>query len=195
MNLKLILGIFLPAILILLLVILSTANIGFSLEKKTVESIQFNSMFIDQNTTLTNIPVETITIINNFFLSKKYELPTLFACLHDKEAIKEIKTIQVKYNEGSYMSGSDIPIFDEIFFDYNYYSRSTINLPAESKKEVKILIQPTILYSYNSEIDSYKEYDEILLIESNKDNGYYYDYCRSLQSEDLNSAAHILISK
>ena len=195
MNIKLALGIFLPLALILFLVILSTANIGFSLEKQDVDSVQFSSLFVDKGSPKNNIPIQTITITNDFFLPKRYELPRLIVCLNDKEGIKQIQNIQVKYNEGSYSRGSDVPIFDEIFFDYNYYSKQSIELPAESKKQVKILVEPKYLYNYDTEIDSYKEYDELLLIESKDLNRYSYNSCQRLESKEMDSATHILISK
>jgi len=195
MNIKLALGILLPLALIVFLVILSTANIGFSLEKQDVDSVQFSSLFVDKNSPKNNIPIQTITITNDFFLSKRYELPKMIVCLNDKEGIKEIQNIQVKYNEGSYTRGSDVPIFDELFFDYNYYSKQSIELPTESKKQVKILIEPKYLYNYDTEIDSYREYDELLLIESKDTNRYSYNSCQSLESKEMYSATHILIAK
>ena len=177
------------------LVILSTANIGFSLEKQDVDSVQFSSLFVDKNSPKNNIPIQTITITNDFFLSKRYELPKMIVCLNDKEGIKEIQNIQVKYNEGSYTRGSDVPIFDELFFDYNYYSKQSIELPTESKKQVKILIEPKYLYNYDTEIDSYREYDELLLIESKDTNRYSYNSCQSLESKEMYSTTHILIAK
>jgi hypothetical protein len=192
-NIKLVLGIFLPLALILFLVILSTANIGFSLEKRDVDSVQFSSLFADKSFQKNNIPIQTITITNDFFLPKRYELPKLIFCLNDKEGIKQIQNIQVKYNEGSYTTGSDVPISDEIFFDYN--SKQSIELPAESKKQVKILVEPKYLYNYDSEIDSYKEYDELLIIESKEVNRYSYNSCRNLESKKIDSATHILIAK
>lgn len=195
MNIKLALGIFLPLALILFLVILSTANIGFSIEKQDVDFIQFNSLFVNNNAPRNNIPLQTITITNDFFLPKRYELPRLIVCLNDKEGIKEIQNMQVKYNEGSYTIGSDVPIFDEIFFDYNSYSKQSIELPAESKKQVKILVEPKYLYNYEQEIGLYNEYDELLLIESKDTNRYSYNSCRNLESKEIDLATHISIAK
>ena len=178
-----------------ILVILSTANIGFSLEKQDINSVQFSSLFVDKNSPKNNIPIQTITITNDFFLPKRYELPRPIVCLNDKEGIKEIQNIQVKYNEGSYTRGSNVPIFDEIFFDYNYYSKQSIELPAESKKQVKILVEPKYLYNYDTEIDSYREYDELLLIESKDSSRYSYNSCQSLESKEMDSATHIIIAK
>ena len=77
MNIKLTLGILLPLMLIVGLVILSTANIGFSLNKENTPSVEFNSLFIGKDSQKNTILLQTITITNDFFLSKKYELPKL----------------------------------------------------------------------------------------------------------------------
>jgi len=196
MNIKLAVGILLPLALILFLVILSISNIGFSLEKQNVDSVQFSSLFVDKNSPKNNnIPIQTITITNDFFLPKRYELPRLIVCLNDKEGIKPIQNIRVKYREGFYSRGSDVPIFDEIFFDYNYRPKQSIELPAESKKQIKILVEPKYLYNYGAGIESYKEYDELLLIESKDSSRYSYKSCQNLESEDIDSATHIPILK
>ena len=195
MNIKLALGIFLPLALIVCLVILNTANIGFSLNKENTPSIEFNTLFVGKDTSRNTILLQTITITNDFFLSKKYELPKLIVCLSDKEGIKEATNLQVKYNEGSYTRGSDVPIFDEIFFEYNSYSKQSVELPANSKKQVKVLVEPKYLYNYETEIQSYKDYDELLLIQKKNTNYYYdsYSSCRNLESEEMNTAIHIPI--
>ncbi len=195
MNIKLALGIILPLALILSLVILSTANIGFSVEKKDAEYVRFSPLFVDKNSPTNNIPIETITITNDFFLPKRYELPRLQVCLNDKEGVKEIQNMQVRYNEGFYTRGSDVPIFDELIFGYDYHSRQSIELPAESKKQIKILVEPEYLYSYDTDIESYKAYDELLLIESQDTDRYSYNSCQNLDSKEIESAIHIPIIK
>lgn len=195
MNIKLALGIFLPLVLIIFLVILSSANISFSIDLQTTDSVQFNSLFIGKNTPRNNILIQTVTVSNDFFMSKRYELPRLIVCLNDKEGIKERQNLQVKYNEGTYSRGSEVPIFDEIFFDYRSYSRQSIELPAESKKQVKIFVEPKYLHDYEQEINSYDEYEELLLIESKENTRYSYNSCRNLESKELASAIHILIAK
>jgi len=194
MNLKIILGIFLPLSLILFLVILSTANIGFSLEKQDVASVKFSSLFVNKANSK-NIPIRTITITNDFFLPRKYELPKLRVCLNDKEGIKSPIDVVVKYQEGTYSRESNLPLFDEIFFGYGRHSRQSIELPAGSKKQVKILVEPKIIYNYGTKINSFKYYDELLLIESEDNSGYSYTSCRKLDRKEIDSAAHIRIIK
>lgn len=190
-----VLGIFLPLALIISLVVLSTVNSGFSINKEDVQSIQFNALFVGKDAPRNTILLQTITIANDFFLPKKYELPRLIVCLSDKDGAKEATNLQVKYNEGSYTRGSDVPIFDEIFLDYNSYSKQSVELPANSKKQVKVLVEAKYLYNYETEIQSYKDYDELLLIQKKSTTYYYNSYssCRNLESEELNTAIHIPI--
>lgn len=189
MKLKLLLGIFLPLVLIIVLVILSTARMGFSVATEMVKSIQFNDLFVVHNSPANARLLQTITITNDFFLPRKYELPELIVCLSDTEGIKGPTSLQVKYAEGSYSRGSNAPFFDEIFLDYNSYYRQSIELPAKSKKQVKVLVEPQYLYA---EIQSFKEYDELLLIHS-KSNKNYYGSCSDLAGEELSTAIHIPI--
>ena len=198
MSVKLVLGIFLPVILIVALVILSSANIGFSVKKETVQSVQFNDLFVDVISPKDVVLIQTITITNDFFLPKKYELPRISVCLNDKEGAKEATNLRVRYNEGSYTRGFDAPVFDEIFFDYNMYSKQSVNLPANSKKQVKVLVGPQNVYSSSDDAQSskeqYKPYDELLLIQQ-KDTTNYYDYsnCGNFGSEELDNAIHVPI--
>lgn len=195
MNIKIALGIFLPLVLIILLVVLSSVNVGFSIDKETVQSIQFDSLFTVQIGAKSNIPIQTITLNNNFFMPKRYELTKIIVCLNDKEGLKNRENLNVKYSEGTYSRSSDVPIFDEVFFDYSYYGRQSIELPGSSKKQVKILVEPKQLYRYEETINSYRDFDEILLIESKDNKLYRYNSCSNLETKELDSAIHIQIMK
>lgn len=203
MNIKLIFGIVIPSFIIIVLVVLSRIDIGVSINKETVESVQFNSLFTNQSQTRNNIPIQTITLNNNFFLSKKFELPKLIVCLNDKEGLKQRENLQVRYSEGRYSIDSDIPIFQDLIYDdHSYYSsKQTVEVPANSKKQVKILVEPKYIYDYGSGneyaknvIESNKLYDELLLIQK-KNNGRYYYSCNDLSSKELDSAIRIALIK
>jgi len=194
MNLKLALGIGLPSALILILIILSTSNIGFNKYTETVEGIKPSALYVwDRDDTRNITAVQTITMENNFGLSRKYEIPMVILCLYDKDGIKEIETLQPKYSEGIYLENSDIPIFNDATYGYRN-SRQTIDLPSYSKKQIKILVGPKYLSNYKEDIDTYnKEYDELLLFETTSQARYAYNSCRTLNSEEINSAIHIPI--
>lgn len=218
MDRKLLLGVFLPFFIIFVLVLLSTSDIGFSIEKETEKSVNFNSLFVSRksiyfdndghvmvtlisDTDLSQnykptqekgiIILQTIIITNDFFLPKRFELPKTIVCLNDKEGLKARENLQVNYSEGTYSKGSDVPIFDEIFFDAYTYSGKSIELLPYSKKQVKILVEPKYLYNYDRDINTYKEYDELLLIELEGSQIYFYNICGNLKEEDLAEAAHI----
>jgi hypothetical protein len=192
MNLKLVLGVFIPALVIIILIGLSSADIEFSVEKETINSVELGPLISTQYHPKSQVPIQTITVSNDFFMPRKFELPKLVACLNDKEGAKQMQDLQVKYNEGTYSRGSDIPFFDDIFYDYRYDSRRSIELSANSKKQVKVFVVPKYSYNYQ-DISSYKEYDEILLIQLKDRRRYYYNICSGLESKELENAIHINI--
>jgi hypothetical protein len=190
MNLKLLLGIFLPLVLLISLVLLSSSNIGFLIETDTIESVYFDSIFVKEAELENKVLVRTIIVSNNFFLPKRYELPKFLACLNNKEGNIRIPDLQVKYYEGTYTKESETPIFNEIsLYDYYYYGSNdyyyksnSIELPTYSKKQIRIFIEPKDYEYYDNGI---KEYDEILLIQSEK------PYCHEINSKEMISATHI----
>lgn len=191
MNFKLLLGIFVPLIVAVALVILSSINIGLSVEVETEKSVQFNSLFTYQYDQKDNVLIQTITIDNDYFLPRKFELPVIIACLNVKEGLSRRTDMQVKYSEGKYASGSDIPFFQDLFYDsYSYRSPAqSIEIPANGKKQLKVLVVPK--YVYSDQIDSYKGYDELLLVQSKEKRGYAYNLCQDLYGTELENAVHI----
>jgi hypothetical protein len=193
MDRRLLFGVVLPLLFIFVLVLLGNASIGFSVERETEKSVQFDSLFVSQSHLKSNVPIQTVTLNNDFFMPRKFELPRLVICLNDKEGNKAKENIRVKYSEGTYTKGSDVPIFDEIFFDYYSYSRHSIELLPYSKKQVQISVEPKSLYDYDKAINTYKVYDELLLIELKDGPRYLYNVCGDLGTEELDSAVHITI--
>ena len=202
MSIKLILGIFVPLVVVISLIVVSSLNIGFSMEIKTAESISYNTLFLQQNHVKDSVALRDITITNDYFLAKRIKLPSLVVCLNDKEGIKPKENLQARYNEGISYPSSENRIFEASMMNsissdyYGYYGMSvkTIEIPAHNKKQVKALVEPKILYDYNynyQDLNSYREYDELLLIET-KDSDYI--YCENLESKELDSAVHIPIT-
>lgn len=194
MRPKIIIGIFLPLAIIIALVALSSSDIGFSVESKSVDSVRSGSLFVSQSDPKENIEIQTINIVNDYFLPKKFELPGLVACLNDKESKKEPQGLQLRFTQGQSSGSPGVPIYDGVMNYYPSSSRQTIDLPQYSTRTVKVLVQPVYVYNYIQEIESYRGYDEILLIESKDNNFDYYNTCSSLDSEELGSAVHIVIS-
>lgn len=179
MNLKLYLGVFLPLIVIIILTSLSISNIGFTVEETTVETVEFNSLFAELRAGPTTT-VRTITLTNNFFLPRKYEIPSLLACLHDKDGVASTFDLSVGYSESS--TNPTIPDPAGLSH-YSVRSREYIDVPANSEKQVILFIEPKYLNNYDISITSYNEHDEVLLVElSDTDD---YRYCRYLESDEL----------
>jgi len=194
MKAKLILGILIPLIIVLVLSILSTTNKGFSISSETKPEVMFNSLFLNQTYTYSekdNIQIQTLTLNNNFFMPRRFELPRMLACLNDNENVKEKKSLQLRNSEGSYPKD---PITDEILFSYSD-SRESVEVAANSQKRVKVLVEPLYIENFDKNIASYKDYDELLLVESKEKRRDYYTPCLSLTDEELINAIHINILK
>lgn len=190
MNLRYSLGIILPLVLILVLVVLSASETGYIVEIETVESLKFDDLYTDYRTN-DNIVIQTITITNDYFLPRVYGLPRISVCLNDKDGKELSRYMFAKFNEGSY-SESDVPIFNEEFGDFRPYSKHSVELPAHSKKQVKIAVEAEYLYNYNRTAKTYREFDELLLVEYS--GGTSYIACVNLDDEEIESAVHISIN-
>ncbi|MBI2652793.1 hypothetical protein HYX00_04980 [Candidatus Woesearchaeota archaeon] len=166
--------------------------------KETEKSVKFNSLVTIDNQPRSNIPVQTITLKNDFFIPKRFDLPKMIACLNDKESVKRRENLNVRYSEGRYSSGSDIPLFSDLYYDSYSYSAQNVEIPANGKKQVKILLEPKYVYNYNNQnqnlFDSYKDFDEVLLIQSKNKGRYSYTYCDTLDDAELEDATHIAIT-
>ena len=205
MNAKLIVGIILPLVVIIVLVALSSVEVGYSLETSNEEEIQFEKLFSDTYRA-SEITVQTIRIKNDYFLPKKIELPRIIVCLNDREGLLKKQNMNVRYNEGSSAEIPEAPILSEIiesrpYYGYGSYAdRRNVEVPAHSTRDVKVMVQPTNnYYNYDTQYGDY-EYDEVLIVEpkEDKNNLYYsysYDSCASLNDRDFENAVSIPISK
>jgi len=191
MKKKVIFGIILPLSIIVLLIIISTSNIGYSIYKESARNIEIKEILVDHRSKVEKIPLQTITITNDLFLPRKYELPTMIACLYDKQGIKKTEEIEVFYNKRTNDIDSDFPIFDEIFFMPQRDSKQNKEVSAFSKTQIRLMIQKKYIVLYHDSIDSYMEYDELLLIEY--DDTSRYKRCERIDNEDIESAIRIPI--
>ncbi len=191
MNNKVLLGIVLPSVLIITLILLSASNIGLSVVREPVNSLRFYSLFVysrgeqEKNT----IPLETLTVTNNFFLARTYTLPDIVVCLSGEKGTKRIYT-GIEYEGVSYENGGT-PVFDEINDIYDYHTE-VIDLPAYSKKEIRVSTKPVYLYEYGRTLESYKAYNKsLVIIETNGENGEYTENCKELMSKYKNHIVYI----
>lgn len=194
MKIKLLAGIILPLLIMISLIFLSNSNIGFSVKKETVKSINFDDLF-SENKKSGGVFIQTINVSNGFFLPRKLVLPNLLACAIDDENSIKRAEFDVRYSEGAY-SSKDGFIFDEIFFDLD--DERSIDIPSNSQKQVKIFIKPKYLYNYeyDNNVNNYLMYDQLFLIETNaNDNLFSYNYnaCDNVGSRKLEKSISIKI--
>jgi hypothetical protein len=192
MNRKLIFGIIIPLAVIIVLVSLSTINIGFSAKKQTIPSVGFFNIFVSSYGN-SNVFVQKITIKNDFFMPKTYKLPLVDVCLYDKdnqESSQTLGTLKYMPTEHGYVSSEDVLITNS-----NYYSNNEkIEIPSNEEKSVSAFVTPK--YYYKSDMTSYDAYDEIVLVERKDQSGSYnyYSPCSTLSEDDLKNAIHIAIA-
>ena len=197
MNIKLILGIFLPSLVIISLVVLSSSNVGFSVLKETVKSVKFDSLFIKEARKGSPL-LQVITIKNNFFIPRRFELPRLIACLNDKDGLNPRENVEIKYIQG-YSSENNTHIFDDIVYN-SYFPTQSIEI-SDGEMYFSVIARPRFSYSHFNKHSDYvnslfavKDYDELLLIKS-KGSDNYYNSCADLDEKKLKQAVHIEITE
>ena len=163
MNTKLIFGVIIPVVIILLLVGLYHANIGFSIEEETVPELKLNDLFVKKYQDARYISIDTIIIHNDFFLSKRYELPRYLACLI-KNGDTPGASLSLQYDHSDTARGRPYEFFDQLLIPYqdNPYQES-VEVSAYGKKQVNVLIQQRV---------SREEYDSLLLVPLSDQDGY-----------------------
>lgn len=144
MNLKLLFGVLLPLFIIILLVILETTFIGLKIEKKFVPSVDFYKLFTNQ--TEEHILIQTITIKNKLFLTKRYTPPKLLICVNE-EGTQIAEELEVVYK----LDNSTISPFIEI--------------PPNTEEELEMYIIPLNVSDYEYSVFSYEDFDEIVILE------------------------------
>lgn len=184
MKVKLLIGIVIPLILIIGLVIVNTAGIGFSIQQEAVKEIAWN-VLIQNQSPQNPLPIQTITLQNDFFIPKRYTLPFVIACLKDIHGEKAPIDIEVKYSQMPYASDGSTPLLDEIFFDMSFISKQSIEVPAYGKKQVKLYLTPKYVYA-DEDINRYKGYEALIVIDYPEKKGSYYysSYCATLNEQD-----------
>ena len=82
MNLKLFSGIFLPLIVSVFLIVISTNELLISTDVKTEQSVPFYQLFSDK---ADPILIQTITVHNHFFLSQNYIVPKVYPSAYNND--------------------------------------------------------------------------------------------------------------
>ncbi len=203
MNLKITLGIIIPSLIILVLAILGSVDIGFSLKKNFDQQIPFSEVFkkqYNQNA----IRIGEIELTNDYFLARKLEAPTFLVCLVDNELKRPIKNAgALFYNEGEYSPDTrslEMSVLQsKSLSDYSGYSgyyanqgKKVIEVNPYHSKKLQIYFSSESSYYYPNQKDgTEREYDSVLIMQQNQNSKL---ACGTLSSEEMQKAIKLSIS-
>ncbi len=169
MNIKLALGVFLPLILILFLAIASSSQAGFSVETELAPSINKSSLLTDSNTPRNNVHVKTISIDNDFFMPRTYELPQILLCLEDSQNRVEREQLTFSYSESSTRRNIRGIVDQELLLSpYRTTARTLIQVPSYSQTHVDIVAQSNRIRTMGGQANYYL-YDNLAIYEIKTD--------------------------
>ncbi len=200
MNLKLLLGVIIPVILIIVIAILGSSNSGLIVNEETISSLKVGDIFTDKynngysNSLSNSIRVGKVSIDNNYFLSRRYEFPAKVACLVDSQQEKpNVVAGYIHYSEGVLVDDSGYnSLYGGYYNSYGYSQSVSIELDANEKKVINFFLVPDYAFTYKNSselIKEYSGYDKVIIVEESQG----YDYCGQLTSEQLSSAKEIKI--
>lgn len=176
-------AVFLPLIIIvIILIVLSVSDIGLNIETETINSVNLSNItsLIENG----GIVLQTITLKNNLFISKKFEVPKLAVCLHKKEE-KDMSPLSWRYAEVD-IEKYNVP---KPTLDYLLYpaaspeKRQTVEILANSQKIIKVTVEKMPPHFY-------EDYDKIIIAEIADEER---STCKELNSEDVKNAKKILL--
>ena len=202
MKFKIIFGIIIPLLTIIVLVTLGSLNIGFSVKKDFVTKLTLKDIF-EESQLRNSIKIADITLENDYFLGKRYELPRLGICLDDKEGnLQRINAGNLQYSEGDYDYERGDFVYQTSYKSYPYYyggynEARNIQIKANEKKSIRVFLQPSYEFGYKNYtqlLEQYGEYDALLIFEIGNKYTSYYD-CSNIDQETLDKATAIPIGK
>jgi len=207
-NLKLILGIIIPLILIFVLILISSWNISISDGKvslnatiteteETVKSIPYDELFAGPKTIngisgyyqLKNVFLHTITYTNTNIFTEKIKYPFFSLCaLVGGKWINRDRDLWLM--EGTYNKSGKVTYKSSFFEISAYFSKEEhlLELPENSKTELVIAVHQFADYDK----ERYKNMTEMVLYELDSRAGY---YCGENLVNDLKASYHIKIEK
>jgi hypothetical protein len=192
MKWKIIIGIVIPAMLVVFIAILGSLNIGFKVAENFSNELSLQELFKD-NQLRQAIRIADITLVNEYFLSKRYNLPPRIACLIDNDKVKgPLDAGTLEYSEGDLSPNEDLNPFGS----YNYGERS-VQVKSGEAKVVSLFIRPSYVFgrgSYEELVENYADYDELIIAERVSKSRYDYYSCSSLNQAALDDAIHIRIT-
>jgi hypothetical protein len=194
MRLKIIIGIIVPAIIIIALAILGTLNTGFSVDEDFVTQLPIDELFVDNQLRQT-VKVSDVKITNNYFLTKRHTLPSRIACLIDIDGIKgPIDAGSLQYSEGD-----PVPSNDLVPYRSRSNSDRSVQVKSNEVNTISLYITPSYIFrnNANSVVQQYADYDELIIVDRDKASGrinygsYQYYSCSNLDKNTIEEANHI----
>jgi len=133
------------------------------------------------------VKIGEIILTNEHFLAKRSDLPNLGACLVDEDwSSRPLDAGNVVYSEGDF--GPD----SEFYYDNN--NERSIEIGAREEETVRVYIEPSYIFqrqNYSELVEAYGSYDNLVVYEKEKNRGYYYDQCGSLDESVLEEGVKI----
>ncbi|MBI2448773.1 hypothetical protein HYV49_00575 [Candidatus Pacearchaeota archaeon] len=201
MNLKIIFGVIVPALIIVFITILGSLG-SIDVKKGFVTKIALTDIFRDGRI-VNSIKIGDIYLENDYFLSQRYEFPSWSACLNDKEGVlQRIAAGNIQYSEGDYeyepeqLARSVVGSTDNVL---------SVEVKANDEKKISIYLQPAynIQYgpygnsrNYTELLKDYGGYDELVIFELEDNYGKYnyYDASCNVNEDELEDADRIPIT-
>ena len=185
MKVKIIFGIVIPLIVIITLAILGSVD-KISVEENYLTKVSVKEAFGDGVLSKT-VKIGEIILTNEHFLAKRSDLPNLGACLVDEDwSSRPLDAGNVVYSEGDF--GPD----SEFYYDNN--NERSIEIGAREEETVRVYIEPSYIFqrqNYSELVEAYGSYDNLVVYEKEKNRGYYYDQCGSLDESVLEEGVKI----
>lgn len=201
---KVVFGIVIPALIVVALAVLGSLG-EVEIDKKFVSQLTFQDILRDRGVA-ESIKIGDLSLENNYFLSKRADLPRLSACLIDKEGgMQRVDVGQIQYNEGEYTfdeSGVEQvlePYPKSYYGDYYGGGAMSVELQPGQEKKISIFLLPSYNFRYSnyggvmnlSELNKrYGGYDEILVFENDGKHS-----CFNVPQETLEEGKRIMLVK
>lgn len=191
MKYKLILGVVLPLVLIVILAIMGSVDIGFTVKEDYKLSLTAEEFSTDSGIRR-NIMVGTIKLNNDYFLPKRYDLEPLRACLiDDEENLAPVNAGTIQYSQGEIAPAEGSPLIQKPYYEGTTRS---VEVPSYSQETVFIYINPDWTFTRKNTTElmaQYGDYDTIVILEQEEGNRYYYNNCGSISSSEIQDAVRI----
>ncbi|MFH1425159.1 MAG: hypothetical protein ABIG28_00300 [archaeon] len=160
MKLKIVCGIIIPSVIVILLAILGSLEIGFSVEEDFIDEVFVSDLF--QNGQIADsVKIADIYIENDYLFGKRYELKELGACLIDEDGgLGPIEAGYVNYNSGDLSPVGELVRYGS--------SGKSVEVDAYGSKKISVYISPSYVFqakNYSTLVEEYGRYDSLIIFQ------------------------------